>query len=136
MKNKLIPYRPYLKSIARKLRKEGTLSEVLLWQQIKGKSLGVEFHRQVPVDNYIVDFYCHELYLAVEIDGDSHDHDETILYDMIRQKRLESLGVTFIRFTDLEVKKQMDDTLFSLTLLIHLLLTFPRPLQSGNRSVE
>ena len=69
MKNKIIPYNPKLKDLARKLRKESTLSETLLWKQIKNKSLGVEFHRQVPLDNFIVDFYCHELMLAIEIDG-------------------------------------------------------------------
>jgi len=49
------------------------LLEVLLWNQIKGKAFGYEFHRQVPVDEFIVDFYCHELMLAIEIDGNSHD---------------------------------------------------------------
>ncbi|MGV2481542.1 UNVERIFIED_CONTAM: DUF559 domain-containing protein, partial [Salmonella enterica subsp. enterica serovar Weltevreden] len=76
MKNKILPYNPALKELAQRLRKQGILSEVLLWKKIKNKSLGVEFHRQVPLDNYIVDFYCHELMLAIEIDGNSHDHSE------------------------------------------------------------
>jgi hypothetical protein len=45
----------------------------LLWRQIKGQTLKYEFHRQVPIDEFIVDFYCHELKLAIEIDGDSHN---------------------------------------------------------------
>jgi len=61
MKNKIIPYNPKLKELARELRKNSTLSEVLLWLKIKAKVMGVEFHRQVPIGNFIVDFYCHEL---------------------------------------------------------------------------
>ena len=72
MKNKIITYNPKLKEYARQLRNNSTLSEVLLWQKIKNKALGVQFHRQVPLKEYIVDFYCQELMLAIENDGDSH----------------------------------------------------------------
>ena len=85
-----------------------TLSDVLLWQELKGKQgLGYDFDRQRPIDNYIVDFYCKDLMLAIEIDGDSHDHEEISQNDLKRQKRLESLGVRFLRFDDLDVKKEM-----------------------------
>ena len=109
MRNKIIPYNPKLKSLARKLRKSNILSEVLLWKQIKGKKLGYEFHRQVPINNYIVDFYCHELNLAIEIDGDSHNYSGE--NDIIRQEKLETLGVEIIRFDDKFVKKDMDGVL-------------------------
>jgi very-short-patch-repair endonuclease len=56
MNNKILPYNPMLKDLAKKLRQQGILSEVLLWKKIKNKSLGFEFHRQVPIDNFIVDF--------------------------------------------------------------------------------
>jgi very-short-patch-repair endonuclease len=105
MKNKIIPYNPKLKELARELRKNSTLSEVLLWLKIKGKVMGVEFHRQVPIDNFIVDFYCHELMLAIEIDGSSHDDKQD--YDQNRQLILENLGVRFIRFSDIDVKQKM-----------------------------
>jgi very-short-patch-repair endonuclease len=105
MKNKIIPYNPKLKELARELRKNSTLSEVLLWLKIKGKVMGVEFHRQVPIDNFIVDFYCHELMLAIEIDGSSHDNKQD--YDQNRQFILENLGVKFIRFRDIDVKQRM-----------------------------
>jgi very-short-patch-repair endonuclease len=52
MANRIIWYDPKLKELARKLRKESTLSEILLWKEIKGRKLGIEFHRQVPVDRY------------------------------------------------------------------------------------
>ena len=111
-----ILYNKELKERAKKLRKESTLSEILLWQKIKRKSLGVEFHRQVPLNEYIVDFYCHELMLAIEIDGNSHDHK--FGYDTERQSKLENLGVKFIRFNDIDVKRNMNDILRALEIAI------------------
>ncbi len=105
-RRKIIPYNPALKEKARYLRNNSTLSEVLLWKYLKGKQMcGYDFHRQKPLDNYIVDFFCNELMLAIEIDGDSHIDKEK--YDKIRQKRLEGLGIKFLRFDDLDVKKNM-----------------------------
>lgn len=107
-RNKIIPYRKDLKLKARELRKNSTLAEVLLWSEIKNKQLeGHQFHRQVPMLNYIVDFYCHELMLAIEIDGDSHNSAEAVKYDLKRQKALELEGVHFLRFDDLDVKKNI-----------------------------
>lgn len=70
---------------------------------------GYDFHRQKPLGNFIVDFYCNELCLAIEIDGESHDYK--IGKDIQRQKQLESLGVHFLRFDDLEVKKNLEGVL-------------------------
>ena len=111
MQNTILPYNPKLNELTKQLRKQGVLSEVLLWKKIKGKSLGVEFHRQVPIDNFIVDFYCHELMLAIEIDGNSHLSTEVQINDLKRQEILEKLGVRFIRFKDIEVKKSMNDVI-------------------------
>ncbi|WP_242916188.1 endonuclease domain-containing protein [Pontibacter liquoris] len=109
-RNKIIPYRPDLRLKARELRNNSTLSEVLLWQEIKDrKLLGFQFHRQVPMLNYIVDFYSHELGLAIEIDGNSHAHK--VGYDKKRQQELEKHGICFVRIDDLEVKKRMDNVL-------------------------
>jgi very-short-patch-repair endonuclease len=113
-KNKLLPYNPRLKALARELRKAGVLSEVLLWKKIKNKSYGVEFHRQVPIDEYIIDFYCHELSLAIEIDGKSHQFEEVAKRDEVRQKRLEDLGVRFLRFSDKEIKRNLETISFCL----------------------
>ena len=100
-----IPYDPALKPLARELRKQGTMGEALLWRQLSRRALGCEFHRQVPLDAFIVDFYCHELKLAVEIDGSTHDHPASGDGDVERQARLESLGVRFLRFTESEVRR-------------------------------
>ena len=120
MRNKIIPYSPHLKEYSRSLRNNSTLSEVLLWLKIKNKGLEVQFHRQVPMLNYIVDFYCHEIMLAIEIDGDSHLYKYE--YDKFRQGELERLGVTFIRFSDLEVKNNMFSVLLILENEIEKLL--------------
>jgi very-short-patch-repair endonuclease len=88
----------------------------LLWSKIRRKTLGYEFHRQVPIDEYIVDFYCHELKLAIEVDGSSHDNKQD--YDRRRQGRLERLGVRFVRFEDSDVKKGIMDVLRELITVI------------------
>jgi len=109
VRRKIIPYNPKLKELAKKLRNNMTLGEVLLWNELKQKRmLGYDFDRQKPIDNFIVDFYCKELQLAIEVDGNSHNSDEALCKDEIRQKRLESLGVKFLRFDDEDVKKQLN----------------------------
>ena len=114
--NKIIHYNPNLKEKARILRKNSTLSEIILWKNIKNKSLGYEFHRQVPLDNFIVDFYCHELNLAIEIDGNTHDYNFD--KDEVRQKQLEGHGIHFIRFSDNDVKRNLNDVLRALGITI------------------
>jgi very-short-patch-repair endonuclease len=101
----IIKYNPKLKQLARALRKISTLGEVLLWNQLKSKRiLSYDFHRQKPIDNYIVDFFSPDLMLAIEIDGNTHGFDERIKNDKIRQERLEKLGIKFLRFSENDVR--------------------------------
>ncbi|WP_239022791.1 endonuclease domain-containing protein [Pontibacter mangrovi] len=80
--------------MAKQLRQNSTLSEVILWNELKNKQLlGLDFDRQKPLDNYVVDFYCKELMLAIEIDGDSHDR--SLAEDTARQRELENFGIRF-----------------------------------------
>src|SRR3978361_403421 len=105
---KFIPYNPKLTPLARNLRKDMTFGEVLLWNELKDdKFWGFDFDRQRCIDNYIVDFYCKDLSLAIEIDGLSHNYEEAYVKDEFRQQKLESLGVNYIRFTEAEMKKDM-----------------------------
>ena len=98
-RRKIIPYRKELVSIAKKLRKSSTPGEIELWKGLKKKQiLGYDFDRQKPIHKYIVDFYCKDLNLAIEIDGRSHDFK--IGYDQVRQQELENLGVSFLRFSE------------------------------------
>jgi very-short-patch-repair endonuclease len=106
MNQQWLHYKPYLKHLARTLRNNMTLSEVLLWKHLKGKQLlGYDFHRQKPIGKYIVDFYCPALKLVIEIDGDSHGGREE--EDRIRQQELESMGITVMRFWDNEMKRNV-----------------------------
>ena len=108
MARKIIPYKPALKEIARGLRNNSTLGEILLWKKLRHKQLlGYDFHRQKPLDQFIVDFFCNELNLAIEIDGASHETNEAQEKDSARQKRLESLGVKFLRFKESDVREDM-----------------------------
>jgi len=87
-----------------------TLTEILLWNQLKQKQMmGYDFHRQKPIDEYVVDFFCPELSLAIEVDGESHDGK--LEKDSERQREIEALGVRFLRFGDDEVKKNLEGVL-------------------------
>ena len=133
MKRKIIPYKPKLKYTARMLRKNMTLSEILLWQEIKGKQmLGHDFDRQKPIDNYIVDFYCKDLQLAIEIDGESHHYEGAYERDVKRQKRLESLGVRFLRIDDDLVKQDINIVIEIIREWILSQGPTPAPLQGGD----
>lgn len=103
-----------------------TLGEILLWNEIKNKELGVRFSRQIPIDEFIVDFYCKDLLLALEIDGDTHYHDDQPIKDQKRQKQLESLGVKFLRFDDIDVKSNIK---WVVNEILHYIQTHPQPLQ-------
>ncbi|MGZ4117387.1 MAG: endonuclease domain-containing protein [Bacteroidia bacterium] len=110
MDKAFIEYNLDLKTNSRLLRNNSTLSEVLLWKKIRaGNMMGFKFNRQKLLGNYIVDFYCKALNLVIEIDGSSHDNKYE--KDLIRQIELEKLGVTLIRFTDLQVKKDMNNVI-------------------------
>jgi very-short-patch-repair endonuclease len=86
-----------------------TFGEILLWQRLRrGQMRGFDFDRQHPIDRYIVDFYCKDLKLAIEIDGSIHDGEEAKRNDIIRQERLESLGIKFLRFTDADVRQNTE----------------------------
>lgn len=101
-RRKILSYNPALKEKARKLRNNSTRTEILLWSFLRGKQIKCyDFHRQKPINEYIVDFFCPELMLAIEIDGVSHIGNEE--KDKQRQLKLEKLGIRFLRFKDDDV---------------------------------
>ncbi len=105
-----LPYNPKLKERAKALRKAGNLAEVLFWQQVHKKQfMGLDFDRQKIIGNYIVDFYCANVNVVVEIDGSSHDNKHD--YDAARDAYLEGLGLTVIHITDEAVKKDLAQTM-------------------------
>lgn len=109
---KIIPYNPILKKRAQDLRNNSTKSEIKLWMHLKGTQMcGYDFHRQKPLDNFIVDFFCNELMLAIELYGYSHTLDETFEKGKIKDERLHELGITIIRFDDNEVMLDINNVL-------------------------
>ena len=100
------PYRPWLVPLARRLRREATVPEWLLWARLRRRRLGVRFLRQRPVGRYVVDFLAPEARLVVEVDGRSHDGRAT--EDAARQRALEALGLTVLRVSNDEVLRAPD----------------------------
>ena len=129
---KIIPYNPKLVAFAKSLRQNMTLGEIALWREIKGKSLGFRFSRQIPIDRYIVDFYCKDLKLAIEVDGVIHFEEGHEEKDAIRQKQLESLGVVVLRFSDLDVRNNLDWVLEEIKQKIEAIKPTPSPSQEGS----
>ena len=116
---KHIPYNTDLKEFSSELRSNQTLGETLLWMQLQKKQVrGYQFNQQKPIGNYIVDFYCKALNLVIEIDGGSHHFEEVIIKDGERQRILEELGMQFLRFTEMEVRKKMDDVILRIESII------------------
>ena len=95
-------YNSNLKKCAKELRKHMTKAEASLWKYaLKARTMrGYSFRRQRPIGNCIVDFLCKELMLIIEVDGITHTWEEVNQKDLIRQKLLEDLGFTVLRFDD------------------------------------
>jgi very-short-patch-repair endonuclease len=129
---KIIPYNPKLVAFAKSLRQNMTLGEVALWREIKGNKLKVRFSRQIPIDQYIVDFYCKDLKLAIEVDGAIHFEEGHEEKDVIRQERLESLGVVVLRFSDLDVRNNLDWVLEEIKHTIEAIKPTPNPSKEGS----
>jgi very-short-patch-repair endonuclease len=110
---------------ARSLRKNETLSEKRLWEQLRNRTLeGFKFSRQVPIGPYIADFVCREQRLIVEVDGATHSTDEELAYDNHRTEFLKSERYSVIRFQNDEILNGMDEVL---TLILQALRNRPRP---------
>jgi very-short-patch-repair endonuclease len=89
---------------ARELRKDMTEAEEALWNRLRRKQInGFIFRRQHPIDIFIVDFYCHELKLVIEVDAGVHTNTEVAEYDIGREAEIEKFGLKIIRFTNNEV---------------------------------
>jgi very-short-patch-repair endonuclease len=94
--------------VARKLRKDMTPAEMVLWKQVRNHQLdGFKFRRQQVIQGFIADFYCHEAALAVEIDGSGHDAD----YDKERDEIFSGLGISVLRFTNEQVLRQLNSVI-------------------------
>ena len=107
-----IYYKPELKELARQLRNRATQSEIKLWKYLKGKQLdGYDFHRQKPIGDYIADFFCPKLKLAIELDGYTHGFEKVVDKDTVKARRLNEMGITVLRFNDEDIVKNIDGVL-------------------------
>ncbi len=97
---------PHLIKLARSLRKRQTNAELVLWWLVRGRQMGVKFRRQHPVKPYVLDFYCHELRLAVEVDGSRHAATAGRMNDARRTAALTARGIQVLRFSNLEVLQE------------------------------
>ncbi|WP_299219444.1 endonuclease domain-containing protein [uncultured Aquimarina sp.] len=109
---KIFPYIAEAREFAKVLKKEMTTTEKVIWDTIRKRQLGVQFFRQFPILEYVIDFYAKEIGLAIEIDGSLHDNQ--FLEDSYRQGRIEKLGVKFIRFTNEQVLSDLETVLVEL----------------------
>jgi very-short-patch-repair endonuclease len=108
MKQFYIPYNKKLVEIARINRKNPTQAENKIWcEALKDKQFEkYKFHRQKPLDNFIADFYCPELMLVIEVDGDSHDTQKE--YDVLRSEKLNEYGISVIRYANDKILSDID----------------------------
>ena len=106
--------------IAEILRKNMTPAEFVLWEELKGnKLLRTKFRRQHPINQFIVDFYCHKCRLVIELDGSIHDLEEQKERDEGREAMLKDLGLTVIRFSNAEVVNNLSQVLAAISNYLH-----------------
>lgn len=108
----MLEYNRKLKNRLRKLREEMTEAEKFLWVKIRKKQVNnLQFYRQKIIGNYIVDFYCPKAKMVIEIDGGQHYVGEGMRRDVIRDNYLQNLGLKVLRFTNLDVLKNIEGVL-------------------------
>ncbi len=106
----------------RLLRNNATKAEEILWQRLKGKQVeNHKFRRQFSITEYVVDFYCPKLKLAIEVDGATHSSQDEIEYDIDRQTKIEALGIVFLRFRNEEIYKNLEEVVNDITQKVILL---------------
>ena len=106
------PFRHALKKPARQLRRDLTDAEQALWKRVRRKQIkGVQFYRQKPLLNFIVDFYCANAELVIELDGGQHFEPEYLQKDIDRDKALGTIGLRVLRFDNRQVLTEMDSVL-------------------------
>lgn len=99
------------KTLRAKLRRDATVPEKRFWQAVRGKQLGFKFRRQHGIGRYIVDFYCPERKLVIELDGASHFSEEARQYDAKRDAYIQELGIRVLRFNNIDIMQNLEGVL-------------------------
>ena len=120
------PYNKNLKLLSRDLRSNMTDAEQCLWQRLRRKQiLGLQFYRQKPILNFIVDFYCPAANLVIECDGGQHYTVEGLEVDRARDQALAQLGLTVLRFDNKQVLTEIDGVVEQIYLIARQKLESP-----------
>lgn len=123
-------YQSHLKRYARKLRKEMTDSERAFWKIVRKRQLcNLQFYRQKPIGNYIVDLYCPSAKIVIELDGSQHFTEDNLIKDKMRDGYLMQLGYKVLRFNDLDILKNKEGVIDKI--LMELKIPPNLPLQKG-----
>jgi very-short-patch-repair endonuclease len=116
---------------ARELRSNMTRAEIILWSRLRSKKInGFKFRRQQPISHYIVDFYCNELKLIIEVDGEIHSLNEKPKYDLKRDNILKINGYHIIRLSNFEIETELNSTINRIIIYINEILS---PSQGDHR---
>ena len=99
---------PLIFEMARELRSQQTHAETILWEYLKTKPSGYKFRRQHPLGIFILDFYCHEIKLCIEVDGEYHYQSDQIVYDQERTNLITASGLKLIRFDNSRVLNNIE----------------------------
>ena len=120
------PYNKNLKQASRDLRNNMTDVEQLLWQRLRRKQiLGLQFYRQKPILNFIVDFYCPAANLVIECDGRQHYTAEGLEADRARDQALAQLGLNVLRFDNRQILTEIDGVVEKIYCVVNLRLESP-----------
>ena len=103
---------------AKELRREMTPTKKIFWQELRANKLGVHFRRQQIIAGFIVDFYCHQADLVIEVDGNVHDGQEQKENDVEREKILKEMGLRVARFKNYEIQKNLTGMIDKIKLLV------------------
>ena len=104
--------KPSLKPLRQQLRNALTPAEARLWAQLRNRQIGGrKFRRQHSVGDYVLDFYCPQEHLAIELDGAAHDHEKAVQRDQARSRYLESNGIAVLRFENRDVIENLEGVL-------------------------
>ncbi|HSW90217.1 MAG TPA: endonuclease domain-containing protein [Patescibacteria group bacterium] len=101
--------------------KQSTSAEILLWERLRSKQLGIRFSRQYSIGPYFLDFYCPSKRLAIEVDGGAHGSTDAKLYDQNRTKYLQGFNIKVLRFTNQDIFKSLDNVTNNIENISHSL---------------
>ena len=128
-------YNKNFKTLADNLRNNSTMGEIILWDRVlkNKKTKGLQFNRQYPLDNYIVDFICRKIKLIIEVDGYSHQfkYEE----DIIRDTQMKKLGYSVLRFSEHQVRTDLQNVIRCIEKFIDE-INPPAPFSKGENSCE